>query len=191
MGYIILPNRALFIFLMIPGIFLPWIIGHNTRYTIAINISWFFSIFPLVPPWKLWKKSCLNKLKFWEASRNQKRSICWKFKLSISLGTQKSAKTPPAVGKMIRPFYNELKKKSKKFFLTKLKIMTLIISPKRKNTILEMALKSLILSRLGHETSKSWKRIAAYELETTSKFDHLKNWVPDCSAQGRISAKSF
>ena len=50
------------------------------------------------------KKSCLNKLKFWEASRNQKRGICWKFKLSISLGTQKSAKTPPAVGKMIRPF---------------------------------------------------------------------------------------
>ena len=46
------------------------------------------------------KKSCLNKLKFWEASRNQKRSIYWKFKLSISLGTQKSVKTPPAVAKM-------------------------------------------------------------------------------------------
>ena len=54
------------------------------------------------------KKSCLNKLKFGEASRNQKRSICWKFKLSISLGTQKSAKTPPAVGKMIRPFVDEV-----------------------------------------------------------------------------------
>ena len=27
--------------------------------------------------------------------------VCWKFKLSISLGTHKSAKTPPAVGKMI------------------------------------------------------------------------------------------
>ena len=51
------------------------------------------------------KKSCLNKLKFGEASRNKKRSICWTFKLSISLGTQKSAKTPPAVGKMIRPFH--------------------------------------------------------------------------------------
>ena len=62
---------------------------------IAITIHWFFSIFPLVPPWKLWKKSCLNKLKFWEASQNQKRSICWKFQISISLGTQKSAKNPP------------------------------------------------------------------------------------------------
>ena len=50
------------------------------------------------------KKSCLNKLKFGEASRNLQRRTCWKFKLSISLGTQKSAKTPPAVGKMIRPF---------------------------------------------------------------------------------------
>ena len=70
-------------------------------------------------------------------------------------------------------FYNELKKKSKKIFLTKLKIMMLIISPKRKNTILEMALKSFILSKLDHQMSKSWKRIAAHELETTSKFDLL------------------
>ena len=52
-------------------------------------------------------------------------------------------------------FYNELKKKLKKFFLTKLKIMMLIISPKRKNTILEMALKSFILSKLDHQMSKS------------------------------------
>ena len=88
-------------------------------------------------------------------------------------------------------FYKELKKKLKKFFLTKLKIMMLIISPKRKNTILEMALKSFILSKLDHQMSKSWKRIVAHELQTTSKFDLLKNWVPDCSAQGRISAKSF
>ena len=88
-------------------------------------------------------------------------------------------------------FYNEFKKKSKKIFLTKLKIMMLIISPKRKNTILEMALKSLILSKLDHQMSKSWKRIVAHELQTTSRFDLLKNWVPDCSAQDRISAKSF
>ena len=67
----------------------------------------------------------------------------------------------------------------------------LFISPERKNTALEMALKSFILSRLDHQMSISWKRIAAHELETTSKFDLLKNWVPDCSAQGRISAKSF
>ena len=31
-----------------------------------------------------------------------------KFKLSISLGTQKSAKTPLAVGKMIRPFISDI-----------------------------------------------------------------------------------
>ena len=49
-------------------------------------------------------------LKFGEASRNSKRSINWKFKLSISLGTQKSAKNPPAVGKMIRPFELEERK---------------------------------------------------------------------------------
>ena len=84
-------------------------------------------------------------------------------------------------------FYNELKKKSKKIFLTKLKIMMLIISPKRKNTILEMALKSLILSKLDHQMSKSWKRIVAHAFETTNKFDKLKNWVPDCSAQNMSS----
>ena len=67
----------------------------------------------------------------------------------------------------------------------------MFISPKRKNTILEMTLKSFILCKLDHQMPKSWKQIAAHELETTSKFDLLKNWVPDCSAQGRISAKSF
>ena len=64
-------------------------------------------------------------------------------------------------------------------------------SPKRKKTNLEMALKSFNISILDHQMSKSWKQIAAQELETTSKFDLLKNWVPDCSAQGTISAKSF
>ena len=54
-----------------------------------------------------------------------------------------------------------------------------------------MALKSLNISKLYHQMSKSWKKSAAHELEITSKFDKLKNWVPDCSAQGRISAKSF
>ena len=86
---------------------------------------------------------------------------------------------------------NELKKSLKKIFLTKLKIMMLFISPKRKNASLEMALKSFILSKLDHQMSKSWKRIAAHELETTSKFDLLKNWVPDCSAQDRIWTKTF
>ena len=69
------------------------------------NYTLVFQHFSFGPPLEtMKKKSCINKLKFWEASRNQKRSICWKFKLSISLGTQKSAKTPLAVGKMIRPF---------------------------------------------------------------------------------------
>ena len=44
----------------------------------------FSAFFPLVPPWKPWKKCCLNELKFWEASQNQKWSICWKFQYSIS-----------------------------------------------------------------------------------------------------------
>ena len=52
-----------------------------------------------------------------------------------------------------------------------------------------MALKSFILSKLDHQMSKSWKQIAAHELGTTSKFDLLKNWVPDCSAQGRNLTK--
>ena len=46
-----------------------------------------------------------------------------------------------------------------------------------------MALKSFILSKLDRQMSKYWKRIAAHELETTSKFDLLKNWVPDSSGQ--------
>ena len=64
----------------------------------------------------------------------------------------------------------------------------LFISPKRKETLFW---KSFILSKLDHQMSKSWKRIVAHELQTTSKFDLLKNWVPDCSAQDRISAKSL
>ena len=51
------------------------------------------------------KKSCLNKLKFWEASRNLKRSLCWKFQLSISLGTQKSSSTIQAWAKLNKPFW--------------------------------------------------------------------------------------
>ena len=66
----------------------------------------------------------------------------------------------------------------------------MFISPKRKNTILEMALKSFILSKLDHQMSKSWKRIIAHAFETTNKFDRLKNW-PDWSAQDRISAKNI
>ena len=53
-----------------------------------------------------------------------------------------------------------------------------------------MALKSLSISKLDYQMSKSWKKSAAHELETTSKFDKLKNWVPDSSAQDRILVKT-
>ena len=42
----------------------------------------------------------------------------------------------------------------------------MFISPKRKNTIMEMALKSFILSKLDHQMSKSGKRIAGHVFET-------------------------
>ena len=48
-----------------------------------------FSNFSAFFLWKIWKKSFLNELKFWEASQNYKWSICWNFQLSISLATQK------------------------------------------------------------------------------------------------------
>ena len=60
-----------------------------------------FEFFPFLPPWNNKNKSCLNELKFWEASENHKSSICWKFQLSISCGTQKSAKIPRPGTKMI------------------------------------------------------------------------------------------
>ena len=56
------------------------------------------------------KKSCLNKLKFWEASRNQKRSICWKFQLSISLGRQKSPSTIQPGQQLNKPFWKKRNK---------------------------------------------------------------------------------
>ena len=48
------------------------------------NYTLFFSAFFLWSPiGNHEKKSCLNKLKFWEASRNHKRSLSWKFQYSI------------------------------------------------------------------------------------------------------------
>ena len=64
-------------------------------------------------------------------------------------------------------------------------------SPKRKKAILEMALKSFNISKLDHQMSKRWKQIAAHAFETITKFDRMKNWVPDCWAQDRISAKTI
>ena len=67
-----------------------------------------------------------------------------------------------------------------------------MISPKRKNAILDMALKSLIISKLDHHLLKSLKWFAAgHVFETITKFDRLKNGVLDCSAKDRISAKTF
>ena len=51
----------------------------------------------------------------------------------------------------------------------------MFISPKRKNAIPEMALKSFILSKLDHKMSKSWKGIAAHELETKAR--KLSIWL--------------
>ena len=48
------------------------------RIVLAIFQHFFFG-----PPLETMKKSCLNKLKFWEASRNYKRSLSWKFQYSI------------------------------------------------------------------------------------------------------------
>ena len=43
-----------------------------------------FQNFSFGSPLETMKKSCLNELKFWEASRNQNWSIWWKFQYSIS-----------------------------------------------------------------------------------------------------------
>ena len=79
----------------------------------------------------------------------------------------------------------------KKSFFDKTQNHDLFISPKRKNAVLEMSLKSFIMSKLDQQMSKSWKQSAAHKLETTSKLDLLKNWVPDFSAQDRILTKTF
>ena len=50
----------------------------------------------------------------------------------------------------------------------------LFISLKRKNTILEMTLKSFFISKLDHQMSKSQKRTARHVFETISKFDGWK-----------------
>ena len=45
------------------------------------------------------------------------------------------------------------------------------ISPKRKITILKMALKSFNISKLEHQMSKSWKWIAGHLFKTINKSD--------------------
>ena len=56
-------------------------------------------------------------------------------------------------------YNNELKENLKKFF-DKTQNHNLFISPKRKKAVLEMVLKSFILSKLDHQMSKSLKGIA-------------------------------
>ena len=51
----------------------------------------------------------------------------------------------------------------------------LFISPKQKNTILEMSLKSSIVSKLDHQMSRILIEIASPLLETVNKSDRLKN----------------
>ena len=50
------------------------------------------------------KKSCLNKLKFWEASRNHKRSLSWKFQYSI-LKNAETSHIPASISENPVPLY--------------------------------------------------------------------------------------
>ena len=49
------------------------------------------------------KKSCLNELKFWEASRNHKSSLSWKFHNSI-LKNAKTSQLSASISKKVVPF---------------------------------------------------------------------------------------
>ena len=52
-----------------------------------------------------------HPIKVWFSNwRNQKRSICWKFQLSISLGRQKSPSTIQSGLKLNKPFWNRKQK---------------------------------------------------------------------------------
>ena len=73
----------------------------------------------------------------------------------------------------VRQAQREVVKIQKKF--DKTQNNDLFISPKREKPILKMALKSFNISELNHQMSESCKQSAAHELETTSKFDRLKN----------------
>ena len=57
----------------------------------------------------------------------------------------------------------------------------LFISPKRKITVLEMSLKSSIMSKLDHQMSKIWKKVSSNFCNLLSKLDRLKNWVAQLS----------
>ena len=67
-----------------------------------------FQNFSFGPPLETMKKSCLNELKFWEASRNHKWSVCWNFQLSNSLGTQKASHVGIHIWESCSPFWNSV-----------------------------------------------------------------------------------
>ena len=62
-----------------------------------------------------------------------------------------------------------------KIFFDKTQNHDLFISPKRKNAILEMSLKSSIISKLDHQMSIILIEFAGPKLQPSSRFDLLKN----------------
>ena len=115
-----------------------------------------------IPAFDLWLPFWINARAFrlivnHKSLRNS--SILLDFKM-IFLGVKKPrVRCLPHI--RVINFSGELKKVKKIFFLTKLKIMMLFISPKRKITVLEMSLKSSIMSKLDHQMSKIWKKVAS------------------------------
>ena len=67
----------------------------------------------------------------------------------------------------------------------------MFISPKWKNVILKMSLKSSIMSKLDRQMSSVWIEVANQLLETTNKFGRLKSGVPDISVQDRDLTETF
>ena len=59
-------------------------------------------------PWNNENKSCLNDIKFWEASGNPKRSRFWKLQLSMSSRTQKASNVRHPYLRICSPLSNFL-----------------------------------------------------------------------------------
>ena len=87
----------------------------------------------------------------------------------------------------VRQAQREVVKIQKKF--DKTQNNDLFISPKRKKTVLEMGLKSSILSKFDHLMSKSWKEIAAHELKTN--IVNLTGWKTEYLSSGQDFGKKF
>ena len=65
------------------------ILWKNPKHLHILCIA-FFGFFQRVPLWRNENKSCMNEFKFREVPGYLKTGICWKFQLSISLGSKKS-----------------------------------------------------------------------------------------------------